>query len=228
MDPLLWLSLLLTYLPLTESMKKEESCLSQQNVIWRKIGTSVNLKCDVSQDCSAAGLHYEWFTFNENSHFPLNVDSNPLKYRLEGGSLSIRSLQSNDSGIYHCAAASRGAPAAGSQHVGLGTTLIVKEQVRTTVRFNLLWVSFVLLAIYSVAVVTLFIKKFCCNKSAGRRTNKTGKKNSTKKAQFRDVLHEMYNRRNMDRGSKTGSRNHREETASNDFNSSNDDIYQNV
>ncbi|XP_078126277.1 uncharacterized protein LOC144530546 isoform X2 [Sander vitreus] len=188
MDRLFWFSLLLTYLPVTESMKKEESCLLQPNkVIWRKTGQTAVVNCTISSHCSARDLHYEWFTFKENIHLRLNLKSNSLKYSLDGASLNINSLDANDSGIYYCAAVSSGPPAAGAQHVGLGTTLVVRGK-------------------------SLILKN-----------------NPTKKAQFHDVLQEMYSRRNLDKGKKTVGRNcSQAEAASTAFKSSTDDIYQNV
>ncbi|XP_068574948.1 immunoglobulin superfamily member 6 [Cebidichthys violaceus] len=226
MDRLVWFSLLLSYLPVTESMKKDESCLTQPNkMMWRKTGQSALLKCIVSSHCS--GLHYEWFTFKENFHLRLDLSRDSLKYSLDGASLNIKSLHVNDSGVYHCAAVSRGDPAPGAQHVGLGATLVVQEQNKTM--RHILWVSFVLLAIYSMVVVALMIKKCGCNMSVCRSVHKTGKKNSIKKAQFRDVLQEMYRKRNLDKGKKTVSRNRPQaEAASAEFKTSTDDIYQNV
>ncbi|XP_076609748.1 immunoglobulin superfamily member 6 [Chaetodon auriga] len=223
MEQLFWFSLLLTYLPATES------CLSQPNkVIWRKTGQSAVLSCTVSSRCSSTGWQYEWFSFKENSHFRIQPLNNP-KYRLDGASLHIKSLHTNDSGIYLCAAVSHGVPARGAQHVGLGTTLVVREKVKIMVRNILLWLFFVLLAIYSLAVMTLIVKKHGCNISVCRRMRKTERDSSTKKKQFRDVLQEMYSRENLEKQKQTASRNRSQaEAASTDLNISTDDIYQNV
>lgn len=119
-----------------ENMQQDESCLSQPNrVMWRQSGESAVLKCSVNSDCSAKGLHYEWFAFRENIHHRLQPQLKSLKYSLDGASLNIKSLHINDSGIYHCAAVSSGDPAPGAQHVGLGTTLVVKgKSVQLQVR----------------------------------------------------------------------------------------------
>ncbi|XP_041813793.1 immunoglobulin superfamily member 6 [Chelmon rostratus] len=222
MEWLFCFSLLLTYLPATES------CLSQPNkVIWRKTGQSAVLPCTVSSNCSSRYRQYEWFTFKDNFHFRIRLD-NHLKYTLDGASLRIKSLHTNDSGIYLCAAVSHGDPAPDAQHVGLGTTLVVREKVKIMVRNILLWLSFVLLAIYSLAIVTLIIKKYGCNMSICKRAPITDRDNSTKKKQFRDVLQEMYSKRNSERQKQTVSRNRPQvKAASTDLNST-DDIYQNV
>uniref|UniRef100_A0A8C2ZG50 Ig-like domain-containing protein n=1 Tax=Cyclopterus lumpus TaxID=8103 RepID=A0A8C2ZG50_CYCLU len=166
-----------------ENKQKDESCLSQPNgVMWQLSGESAVLKCSVNSDCSAKGLQYEWFAFRRNVHLRLRPSNESLKYSLDGASLHIKSLHVNDSGIYHCAAVSSGEPAPGAQHVGLGTTLVVRgksvqlqvrhrcanwerqlffcfsEQFKTMVR-HILWVSCVLLATYSLAILILMIKK---------------------------------------------------------------------
>ncbi|XP_031728088.1 uncharacterized protein LOC116397081 isoform X2 [Anarrhichthys ocellatus] len=221
MDRLVWFSLLLSYLPVTES------CLSQPNkMMWWKPGQFAVLKCIVSPPCSAS-LHYEWFTFKENCHLRLNLNGDNHRYSLDGASLNIKSLHVNDSGIYHCAV-SRENPAQGAQYVGLGTTLVVREQKRTMMK-PIIWVSFALLAIYSTTVVALMIKKCGCNMSVCRSVRKTDKKNSTKTAQFGDVLQEMYSKGKLDKGKKTVSRNRPQaEAASTEFKTSTDDVYQNV
>ncbi|XP_051243507.1 uncharacterized protein si:ch211-139g16.8 [Dicentrarchus labrax] len=222
MHRLIWFSLLLTYLPVTANTEMTNSCLSQPNEdIWMKMGQSVVLPCTVTPHCSGKGWHYEWFIFKDDSYLRLKLHG---KYSLDGASLHIKSLVADDSGIYHCAAVLHGQPARGGQHVGLGTTLVVKEKVRIMVRHILLWVFFVLLIIYSLAVVTLIVKKY-----GFRRTTKTDRSNSTKTTQFRDVLQELYSKRNLQRSKRLVSRNRSQaEAASTDANNSNDDIYQNV
>ncbi|KAM6966249.1 uncharacterized protein LKV04_018740 [Tautogolabrus adspersus] len=160
MVSLFWCSVLLFSLPVTESMKKDESCSSQPTEeVWRNTGQNVVLWCNIKPHCSTEGEHYEWFSFRERSHHRLNLQSHPLKYSLEGASLHIKSLHTNDSGIYHCAAGELGEPAQGKQYVALGTTLVVRGTSKVMVKIILLWLSFVLLAIYSLALLTLIIKK---------------------------------------------------------------------
>ncbi|XP_073351376.1 uncharacterized protein [Pagrus major] len=224
MEWLLWLSLLLTNVPVTESREEAESCLSQPDeMIWKQTGEDVLLRCTVTTSlCSDNDLQFEWFLVKENTHLRLN---DPLKYVLSGASLHISSLHVNDSGIYHCAAVTHGDSASGSQHVGLGTALAVREKVKIMVRIILLWLSFVLLFMYSLAIVTLIIKK----KHGCKRIKKSDKNNSTETKQFRDVLQEMYSRRNLRRIKQSVSRSRSPaEAASTDLDSSNDDIYQNV
>ncbi|XP_027141153.1 immunoglobulin superfamily member 6 isoform X2 [Larimichthys crocea] len=216
MERLFWFSLLLTYLPVTESMENADSCLSQPETVILQTGQSAFLPCTVSSHCSANDWDYEWISFKESTCIRINL-KNPLKYSLEGASLHIRSLQANDSGIYYCAALNHGDSAHGTQHVGFGTTLVVRERFKIRTKHILLWLSFVLLAIYSLVILTLIIKKCGCRKNA--KTEKT-KKTSTKKTQFRDVLQEMYSKRNFERSKQTA--------GNTDNNSSSDDIYQNV
>ncbi|XP_053299465.1 uncharacterized protein si:ch211-139g16.8 isoform X2 [Pleuronectes platessa] len=158
MDWLLCFSLMLTHLLLTDSLEKTEISLTQrQREIWRKTGQKVVLPCTVSPHSSANSFNYKWFVFKENSHFPLKLIS--PKYSLEGASLGIKPLNINDSGIYYCAAQRSGNPVNGSQHVGLGTALTVTRHVKTMTWHILLYSSFVLLVIYSTAIVTLIILK---------------------------------------------------------------------
>lgn len=109
-----------------DGIDKAEDCVSSpKKVIWKKTGESVTLSCTNKNPCLDNDWRYEWFIFKENSHVRLMLQENH-KYKLEGASLYINSLLANDSGIYHCAAASVRGTARGSQHVGLGTTLVVR------------------------------------------------------------------------------------------------------
>ncbi|XP_033998586.1 immunoglobulin superfamily member 6 [Trematomus bernacchii] len=230
MDRLFCFSLLLSYLPVTESM---EGCLSQPNkMIWRKTGQTVFLKCLSSNCLTKEGLQFEWFAFKENVHLPLNVSKNPHKYSLDKASLNIKSLHTNESGIYYCAVFS-GYTAKGTSYVALGTTLVVTEYISPLVRHILLWLSFALLAIYSLAIVTLILKKCGCKTSVCRKrgeTDKTpGEKHSFKRTHFRDVLQEMYSKRNLEKGIKAENKKPSQaEAPGTEFNGSTDDIYQNV
>ncbi|AWP18906.1 Hypothetical protein SMAX5B_021043 [Scophthalmus maximus] len=159
MRRLLWFSLMLTHLPVTESTGNAIGCITQPGEeIRQKTGQVAILPCNISSNCPARGWRYGWFVFKENSHLRLNLN-NPLKYRLDGASLHIKSLNTNDSGIYHCAAVWLEPPTSGLHHVGSGTALTVTGHIKTMARDILLWLSFVLLVIYSMAVVTLIILK---------------------------------------------------------------------
>lgn len=112
---------------IAESLGNTGGCLSQpKEVIWQKTGQSVTLPCEISSHCSANKWKYQWFTFKEKSCFRVKLHENRTKYKLNGASLHINSLHANDSGIYHCAVESHEEPVPGSQHVGPGTTLIVR------------------------------------------------------------------------------------------------------
>ncbi|XP_053299464.1 uncharacterized protein si:ch211-139g16.8 isoform X1 [Pleuronectes platessa] len=229
MDWLLCFSLMLTHLLLTDSLEKTEISLTQrQREIWRKTGQKVVLPCTVSPHSSANSFNYKWFVFKENSHFPLKLIS--PKYSLEGASLGIKPLNINDSGIYYCAAQRSGNPVNGSQHVGLGTALTVTRHVKTMTWHILLYSSFVLLVIYSTAIVTLIIlKKHSCNICCRRMGKIDKQKESTKKTRFHSVLQEMNNRMDLDRSEHAPGQNGvQAEPASPEINMSTEDIYQNV
>lgn len=120
------LNLLRLFTP--DSLKNTESCLSQPNIIWRKVGSYVDIPCVVHEECPGQPWKYEWFLFKESYHIRLKLREGPDKRRRNGADLRISSLQVNDSGIYHCAVVSQGKPGRGTQHVGPGTTLIVKGE----------------------------------------------------------------------------------------------------
>lgn len=104
-------------------------------MIRRKVGSNVEIQCVVREECPGQPWKYEWFSFKEKYHIRLKLREGLDKYRLNGAHLRISSLQVNDSGIYHCAAVSQGKLGRGTQHVGPGTTLIVKgERERNVLR----------------------------------------------------------------------------------------------
>ncbi|XP_061829453.1 uncharacterized protein [Nerophis lumbriciformis] len=234
MVSLFWLSLILTCQP-PQGAAQLQSCLSQaSDVISRAIGQDAEIWCRVHPNCSTKGLHHQWFAFKRDSHFPLYPDKQPHKYSLQGATLQIMSLHANDSGIYYCGSTlSHGEPQPRTQHVGLGTILVVKEKSKLMLGHVLLWLTFVLLVIYSLATLTLVIqKKYGLNIWNCRRLYKSDKqKSSTSKTRiFRDVLQEMHHRRDLKRSKRSSRRNPApRETTSAEFNNlAPDDIYQNV
>uniref|UniRef100_A0A3Q1CWS0 Ig-like domain-containing protein n=1 Tax=Amphiprion ocellaris TaxID=80972 RepID=A0A3Q1CWS0_AMPOC len=94
-----------------------------------KTGQAAVLHCTMSDPCSAGGFLYQWFAFNQSGHFRLDLTGD--KYNLDGASLHIKSLQANDSGIYHCAVASQGPETCCRQYVGMGTSLMVRGEEDT-------------------------------------------------------------------------------------------------
>nr|XP_057905833.1 immunoglobulin superfamily member 6 isoform X3 [Doryrhamphus excisus] len=209
MVPLFCLTLFLTCLPL-QGVAQLQSCLWQpSNVIVRETGQDGEIWCRVHTNCSDKGLHYQWFTFRRRNHIRLNLDATSHKYSLQGATLQIMSLNTNDSGIYYCAAVSHGEPRPGGQHVGMGTTLVVREKTKLMVGHVLLWLTFVLLVIYSLTTVTLIVQKKCgFNIWTCRRLYKSDKKSSRNKTTiFRDVLHEMRHRRDLKRSKRASTRN---------------------
>lgn len=143
-DTLVWWRLKplrLTLIP--EGNTNSESCnLSQPDeVLWKKIGQSVELPCAISSGCSGTGWQYEWLTCKESVCFRLKLPEYPQKYKLNKASLQITALHANDSGIYHCAAVSGGHQAQGSQHVGLGTTLVVRGRRENQFRIKICLLS---------------------------------------------------------------------------------------
>ncbi|XP_057673013.1 immunoglobulin superfamily member 6 [Corythoichthys intestinalis] len=231
MVPLFWLSFVsLTFLPL-KGVTEPQSCLTQPSQpIWREPGQEAEIQCSVHSDCSAEGLHYRWFVFQRKTHGLLDLGPpNHHKYNLQGSTLQLMDLNPNDSGIYYCAATSPGKQTPGAQHVGMGTTLIVKEKMKFTVGHILLWLTFVVLAVYSLATVTLIVqKKYGFNICNCRWIYKSNKK-STDKRIFRNVLQEMHHKREVKRNKQTAGRNPMSvEVTTTALDNGPDDIYQNV
>ncbi|KAM9783612.1 immunoglobulin superfamily member 6 [Syngnathus typhle] len=230
MVPLFWLSLLSLTRLTPKGMAQAHSCLSQPSgVIWRQLGQDAVIQCSFLPDCLAENLRYKWFAFEHRSHGTLDLAQNHHKYSLHGADLQIRSLNGNDSGIYYCAATTQREPTPGAQHVGLGTTLVVKEKTKLMVGHVLLWLTVVVLALYSSATVTLIVqKKYGLNICNCRRTHKSDKKNTKRTRVFHDVLQEMHRQRNG--RSKETAEKHPAlvQAAAAQADNAPDDIYQNV
>ncbi|XP_028311723.1 uncharacterized protein LOC114468821 [Gouania willdenowi] len=225
MTCLLWLSPLLIHVYMIGAIREEVKCISQpsrQN--WKKVGQTTVLSCTVNHHCRTAGLHYDWFVFKENAHLRINQSSD--KYRLDGASLHIKSLHTNDSGVYHCAAAPPRASGCCTQYVGQGETLTVRD-VKIMVRYILVVLSMVLLAIYSIGILTLFILKKCgCRASFCRKMPKSPE---NRKTSFSKVLEEMDRKRNRKENNDRQSENCSEVEATHDgLENFNDDVYQNI
>ncbi|XP_077590384.1 uncharacterized protein LOC144208428 isoform X2 [Stigmatopora nigra] len=212
-------------------MTATQSCLTQPSqLIWREPGRDIEIQCGVSSDCSSVGLHYRWFVFQHRSHGRLNLSRhNRHKYNLHGSTLQLMDLKPNDSGIYYCAATSPGKQMPGAQHIGMGTTLVVKEKMKFMVGHILLWLTFVVLAIYSLATVTLIVqKKYGLNICYCRRRHKSSKKNADKR-KFRNVLQEMHHKREVKRNKEAAEGNLASAEATMTASDGEpDDIYQNV
>lgn len=215
--------LLFTCLSVKKTMGDDKECLSQpKKIILRKTGRSVNIPCTVSSECSR--LEFKWFVFKENNHFDLKTDH--PKYSLDGASLNIKNLNLSDSGVYHCAATSDQEPA--TQYIALGTTLVVQETVKIMVRHILLWLSCILLAMYSLAIVSLFImKKHGCHRVCRKNTS-AERPLTSKRIQFHDVLQELYKSRGLKTSAQTATKSLHNEMTSAESSSSHDDVYQNV
>lgn len=157
----------------------EDTChvnISQSNnIIWKKIGEEAVFNCTVISKCSV-----EFYWFKENVSLPLHMSK---KYQREA-SFQINSLKASDSGMYFCAAATQNGCC--TPFVGEGATLVVRGKdclERKLILQSLKWrrrlhflsffflenaktvmgkivsVSLVLLAVYSLAIVTLIILK---------------------------------------------------------------------
>ncbi|KAF7666402.1 hypothetical protein LDENG_00107640 [Lucifuga dentata] len=222
-----WFSLSLIYLPIIGSIAHAKNCSSLPNNVWRKTGQSAHLSCTINSEYLKDNV--QWFVFKKSFHGHLNLANKPQKYRLDGASLHIKSLDVHDSGIYHCAGVLNGQPASGAQVIGSGTALVVRDV--NIMKYALLWSAFLILAIYSLTLMTFIIlKKNGRNICICRRTCKSHKQNNlTKTLQFRAVVQELYNRRNLECSKHTPTRGPSpDEGTDNQFNPSTDGIYQNI
>ncbi|XP_019906860.1 immunoglobulin superfamily member 6 isoform X2 [Esox lucius] len=166
-------------------------------VMWQVSDQSGSLPCTITTN-STKPIEIRWFVFSEHSYHLVDLDTYSYKYRLEKQALNINSLQANDSGIYHCAAFLSDMACSGAQTIGQGTTVLVKERGMEITGY-VLWLLFVLLALYSVAVLILLI----CKKTGRDATFWEGtrwrrdKKNTTQKIRFGAVVQELYVKRKL-------------------------------
>ncbi|CAB1342297.1 unnamed protein product [Coregonus sp. 'balchen'] len=149
-------------------------------VIWRIGGQTASLPCNITYDTNME-IDLIWFVFKEDAHHSVDLMTQQHKYSLERNALNINSLQANDSGVYHCAALFKNVVCSGAQEIGQGTTLVVREWGMQMTWHVLLWLLFVLLALYSLAVLILIICK----------------KKNTVRVQFGAVVQELYGKRNL-------------------------------
>ncbi|CAL8272597.1 unnamed protein product [Lota lota] len=213
----LWISLFLTYFPVAGSAQKDcLSLLPPSGVIWKETGKSASIQCNVGLQCQDGIPEVKWFVFYANSHLELNTLPGS-RYATEAQTLTIHSLNPNDSGDYLCAVW-KTIPF--QVEFGTVNTLVVRGEVWHI----LLWLLFTLLAIYNLVLVIIIFRK----KAGPHRILCIGKcvppikSSSATRLQFRSVVEELYNRRHLHSKADEGSR---EEPPSK---ASNDDIYQNV
>ncbi|PWA19315.1 hypothetical protein CCH79_00014655, partial [Gambusia affinis] len=208
MKRMLWLPFLLMDLAGTGHAQKSEICLfQQQKLMWKNIGEKAVLNCSINSRCSAGDLEFEWFVVKKDSHTRLMQTPG---YNIDKNLLHIKSVNGNDTGLYLCAAKEAKCC---QPFVGNGTLLVVGGRPKVMLWRILVWVLFTLLAIYSLALVTLIIVR---------------KNSLRKKTQFRDVLQELHSRSMVSKrkqstrgnGSQVG-------VVSGNGNISTDDIYQN-
>ncbi|XP_052375385.1 immunoglobulin superfamily member 6 isoform X2 [Oncorhynchus keta] len=130
-----------------------------------------------------------------DTHHSVDLMTQQHKYSLERNSLNINSLQANDSGVYHCAALFRDVVCSGAQEIGQGTTLVVRER-----GVQMAWqvLLFVLLALYSLAILILIIRKKTGKDIAVcRGTQKSDIQKNKVRVQFGAVVQELYGKRNL-------------------------------
>ncbi|XP_014903448.1 uncharacterized protein LOC106956867 isoform X1 [Poecilia latipinna] len=191
MKRMLWLLFLLVHLAGTGHTEKSERCLFQkQQLMWKNIGEKAVLNCSIYSHCSAGELEFEWFLVKKDSHKRLMQTQ---RYNIQKNLLNIDSVNGNDTGLYLCAAKETECC---QPFVANGTLLVVGGKPKVMLWKILVWVLFTLLAIYSLALVTLIIvRKRDCNLTFSNKSSKTETQNSVrKKTQFRDVLQELHSR----------------------------------
>ncbi|XP_041735220.1 immunoglobulin superfamily member 6 [Coregonus clupeaformis] len=162
-------------------------------VIWRIGGQTASLPCNIVYDTNME-IDLIWFVFKEDAHHSVDLMTQQHKYSLERNALNINSLQANDSGVYHCAALFKNVVCSGAQEIGQGTTLVVREMTWHV----LLWLLFVLLALYSLAVlIRIICKKTGKDIAVCRGTQKSDIQKNTVRVQFGAVVQELYGKRNL-------------------------------
>lgn len=102
----------------------------QPEELWQDRGEPITLPCNITLNCTgwASSAHKVlWFVFDESSHRQLRGPSD--KYRPGQDGLTFYSLQTNDSGVYYCAAV-LDSTLEGAQKIGQGTTLVVRGKAQ--------------------------------------------------------------------------------------------------
>ncbi|XP_027897110.1 uncharacterized protein LOC114159372 [Xiphophorus couchianus] len=226
MKRMLWLPFLLMHLAETGHAQKSERCLfQQQQLMWKNIGEKAVLNCSINPHCSAGDLEFEWFLVKKDSHKRLMQTH---RYNIHENLLNIDSVNGNDTGLYLCAAKEAECC---QPFVANGTLLVVGGRPKVMRWRILVWVLFTLLAIYSLALVTLIIvRKHDYNLTISKKSSKTETPNSVrKKTQFRDVLQELHSKSMVNkRKQNTRGNGCQVGAVSGNGNISTDDIYQNV
>lgn len=179
--------------------------ISQPRTALWDIGQTATLPCNAVVSCvSRCSNETLWFFFNTESqkYEQINMLLRPPRYSLARHALRIQGLRPNDTGVYHCAVTLGGLGRPGAQEIGPGTSLLVRDML---VDWSaLLWSLFVLLALYSLAVLVLVIWKksgqeiTVCRKrfpTSDEENSETRQKDKAKRGQFRAVVQELYGRR---------------------------------
>ncbi|XP_041085757.1 immunoglobulin superfamily member 6-like isoform X2 [Polyodon spathula] len=142
-----------------------------------------------------------WYQFQQRTYRKLQIQSSS-KYSLEKSdnnrSLLISSIHPNDSGIYFCGISFTESDSIHSKSTSNGTILVVRAMYHMVKPYTktLMIILTVLLFLYSVCIVVLLVlyKPITCRRDRKRPSKE--KRNSTRRANFRAVAQELYNRRN--------------------------------